>query len=99
MTKTGACGPDQAGHLTQCDLFHTIPELPTVALPGSATGDGKTLGWVRIHWFELVTLILLCFNLWFTSAVLHALKETNRQLAFLTRLRWGAHEPESPTEQ
>jgi len=34
--------------------------------------------WVILHWFELGTLVLLCLNLWFVSAVLSALRETNR---------------------
>jgi hypothetical protein len=46
------------------------------------------VGWVIIHWFELGTLALLCLNLWFVSSVLNALRETNRWLAFLTRVRW-----------
>ena len=57
------------------------------------------MGWVIIHWFELGTLALLCLNLWFVSSVLNALRETNRWLAFLTRVRWNeTHGPESPTE-
>ena len=47
------------------------------------------MGWVIIHWFELGTLALLCLNLWFVSSVLNALRETNRWLAFLTRVRWN----------
>ena len=46
------------------------------------------MGWANIHWFELGTLALLCLNLWFVSSVLNALRETNRWLAFLTRVRW-----------
>lgn len=46
------------------------------------------MNWVIIHWFELGTLVLLCLNLWFVSSVLNALRETNRWLAFLTRIRW-----------
>jgi hypothetical protein len=57
------------------------------------------VGWAIIHWFELGTLGLLCLNLWFVSSVLNALRETNRWLAFLTRVRWDeTHGPESPTE-
>jgi hypothetical protein len=41
-----------------------------------------------IHWFELGTLILLCLNLWFVSAVLNALRETNRWIGFLSRVQW-----------
>ena len=47
------------------------------------------VGWAIIHWFELGTLALLCLNLWFVSSVLNALRETNRWLAFLTRVRWN----------
>jgi hypothetical protein len=57
------------------------------------------VGWVIIHWFELGTLALLCLNLWFVSSVLNALRETNRWLAFLTRVRWDeTNGPESPNE-
>ena len=45
------------------------------------------MGWAIIHWFELGTLALLCLNLWFVSSVLNVLRETNRWLAFLTRVR------------
>lgn len=55
------------------------------------------VGWVIIHWFELGTLVLLCLNLWFVSLVLNALRETNRWLAFLTRVRWD--ELQGPTPQ
>ena len=44
--------------------------------------------WVRLHWFELGTLMLLCLNLWFVSAVLNALRETNRWIGFLSRIQW-----------
>jgi hypothetical protein len=44
--------------------------------------------WVIIHWFELGTLVLLCLNLWFVSSVLNALRETNRWIAFLSRVQW-----------
>jgi hypothetical protein len=57
------------------------------------------VGWVIIHWFELGTLALLCLNLWFVSSVLNVLRETNRWLAFLTRVRWDeTHGPEGPIE-
>jgi hypothetical protein len=56
--------------------------------------------WAIVHWFELGTLVLLCLNLWFVFSVLNALRETNRWLAFLSRVRWDeTHEPESPNEQ
>jgi hypothetical protein len=51
-------------------------------------GRRRGVGWVIIHWFELGTLALLSLNLWFVSAVLNALRETNHWLAFLTRVRW-----------
>ena len=44
--------------------------------------------WVILHWFELGTLVLLCLNLWFVSTVLNALRETNRWIAFLSRVQW-----------
>jgi len=57
------------------------------------------VSWVIIHWFELGTLVLLCLNLRFIFSVLNTLRETNRWLALLSRIRWDqAHEPESPTE-
>lgn len=46
------------------------------------------MGWIVTHWFELTTLVLLCLNLWFVSAVLNALRETNRWLSFLSGLQW-----------
>jgi hypothetical protein len=54
------------------------------------------VGWVIIHWFELGTLLLLCLNLWFVSLVLNALRETNRWLAFLTRVRWDEQQGPMP---
>jgi hypothetical protein len=48
----------------------------------------RGVGWVIVHWFELGTLVLLCLNLWFVCSVLNTLRETNRWLAFLTRVRW-----------
>jgi hypothetical protein len=57
----------------------------------------RGVGWVIIHWFELGTLALLSLNLWFVSTVLNTLRETNRWLAFLTRVRWDeTHGPNSP---
>jgi hypothetical protein len=54
--------------------------------------------WIIIHWFELSTLTLLCLNLWFVSAVLNALRETNRWLSFLSSIQWDqTHGPESPS--
>jgi hypothetical protein len=44
--------------------------------------------WIIIHWFELSTLTLLGLNLWFVSAVLNALRETNRWLSFLSGIQW-----------
>jgi len=46
------------------------------------------VAWAITHWFELGTLALLCLNLWFVSSVLQALRDTNRWLAFLTRIQW-----------
>jgi hypothetical protein len=60
-------------------------------------GRHNVVGWVIIHWFELGTLVLLCLNLWFVSSVLNALRETNRWLAFLSRVRWD--ETQSPEKK
>jgi hypothetical protein len=49
------------------------------------------VGWAIFHWFELGTLALLCLNLRFVSSVLKALRETNRWLAFLTRVQCMRH--------
>jgi hypothetical protein len=46
------------------------------------------LSWIIIHWFELSTLMLLFLNLWFVSAALATLRETNRWLAFLSSVQW-----------
>ena len=52
--------------------------------------------WVTMHWFELGTLVLLCLNLWFVFVVLNALGETNRWIAFLSRIQWEqTSEPEA----
>ena len=52
--------------------------------------------WVTMHWFELGTLVLLCLNLWFVFVVLNALRETNRWIAFLSRIQWEqTREPEA----
>ena len=50
--------------------------------------ETKVSAWVIIHWFELGTLVLLGLNLWFVSAVLNALRETNRWIVFLSRVQW-----------
>jgi hypothetical protein len=51
--------------------------------------DGaRDVYWMIAHWFEVSTLVLLCFNLWFVSTVLNALRETNRWLAFLSGIQW-----------
>jgi hypothetical protein len=58
------------------------------------------VGWTITHWFELLTLLLLCLNLWFVTSVLNELRETNRWLALLTRVHWDeTHEPITPSEQ
>jgi len=44
--------------------------------------------WIIIHWFELSTILLLCLNLWFVTAVLNALRDTNRWLSFLSGIQW-----------
>jgi hypothetical protein len=56
--------------------------------------------WLVIHWFEVGTLVLLCLNLWFVSSVLNTLRETNRWLVFLSRIRWNeTHGSETPNER
>jgi hypothetical protein len=76
---------------------HTSP------LKRERTDDRKEncdVGWVIIHWFELGTLVLLCLNLWFVTSVVRALRETNRWLAFLTRIRWDeTHGPAGSPEE
>ena len=52
--------------------------------------------WVVLHWFELGTLALLCLNLWFVSSVLGALRETNRWIAFLSRIQWEHTQEPAP---
>ena len=59
----------------------------------------RDVNWAIIHWFEKGTLVLLCFNLWFVSSVLGTLRETNRGLAFLTRVRWDERGPADPTDR
>jgi hypothetical protein len=54
------------------------------------------LNWIIFHWFELGTLVLLCLNLWFVSAVLNALRETNRWIAFLSSVQWEQAQGSSP---
>ena len=55
--------------------------------------------WIVIHWFELTTLALLCLNLWFVSAVLNALRETNRWLSFLSGIQSeSTRTPELPRD-
>ena len=46
------------------------------------------MDWILIHWFELSTLVLLFLNLWFVTAVLSTLRETNRWLSFLSNIEW-----------
>ena len=66
-------------------------------IPPREARRGRDVGWVIIHWFELGTLTLLCLNLWAVSSVLHGLRDTNRWLAFLTRIRWDETDtPEGP---
>lgn len=42
--------------------------------------------WIRLHWFELTALFLLCLNFWFVYSVLHVLRETNRWLYLLSTM-------------
>ena len=39
--------------------------------------------WIRTHWFELITLVLLCLNLWFVFEVLKALGAVKEGLVVL----------------
>lgn len=39
--------------------------------------------WIRAHWFELITLVLLCLNLWFVLEVLQVLSAVKEALAVL----------------
>jgi hypothetical protein len=72
----------------------------------SAPSDRETverspkLDWILIHWFELSTLILLFLNLWFISAVLSTLRETNRWLSFLSNIEWEqTRNPRAPDDR
>lgn len=94
--------PTGATTLNRHCVSPATAELLTFA-PARTPQRGKhqegSVGWVIIHWFELGSLALLCLNLWFVSSVLNVLRETNRWLAFLTRVRWDEiHGPEGPIE-
>ena len=39
--------------------------------------------WIVIHWFELITLVLLCLNLWFVFEVLKVLRAVKDCLMLL----------------
>ena len=39
--------------------------------------------WIRIHWFELLSLALLCLNLWFVFEVLKVLGAVKDALMLL----------------
>ena len=39
--------------------------------------------WIRTHWFELITLVLLCVNLWFVWKVLKVLRAASEMLILL----------------
>ncbi|MBV8893337.1 MAG: hypothetical protein JO266_15435 [Acidobacteria bacterium] len=41
--------------------------------------------WVRVHWFELSTLVLLCLNLWFVFEVLKVMRAVKEALLLLAR--------------
>jgi hypothetical protein len=58
-------------------------------LCGEPSTGARNVDWIIIHWFELSTLMLLCLNLWFVSAVLSTLRETNRWLSFLSNVQWN----------
>jgi len=68
----------------------------SVTIQRARTGEAKVIDWVRLHWFELATLVLLSLNIWFVFAVLNALRETNRWIALLSRLYWEEQTNEPP---
>ena len=39
--------------------------------------------WIVIHWFELITVVLLCLNLWFVFEVLKVLRAVKDCLMLL----------------
>ena len=39
--------------------------------------------WIVVHWFELITLVLLCLNLWFVFEVLKVLRAVKDCLMLL----------------
>jgi hypothetical protein len=41
--------------------------------------------WVRIHWFELLSLVLLCLNLWFVFQMLKVMSAVKDALLFFAR--------------
>ena len=41
--------------------------------------------WIRLHWFELSTLLLLGLNLWFVAKVLSVLRAVQDGLILLAR--------------
>jgi len=107
-TGPGACRCSGRSNRRQTLYRHCVSppetELLTFAPDRTPSSTGgiirrRSVGWVIIHWFELGTLALLCLNLWFVSSVLNVLRETNRWLAFLTRVRWDEiHGREGPIE-
>ncbi len=54
--------------------------------------------WIVIHWFELITLVMLCLNLWFVLLVLNTLRKTNHWLSFLSHVHWDQTHADSPNE-
>jgi hypothetical protein len=72
-------------------------DLRLSALP--KTLSEPELDWIVIHWFELSTLMLLCLNLWFISAVLSTLRETNRWLSFLSTYQWEQAQNSTPSKR
>jgi hypothetical protein len=42
--------------------------------------------WIRIHWFEILALVLLGFNLWFVWEVLTVLQRVKDALLLLGEL-------------
>jgi hypothetical protein len=43
------------------------------------------MNWIRLHWFELSTLLLLGLNLWFVAKVLSVLRAVQDGLILLAR--------------
>ena len=51
--------------------------------------------WIRVHWFELLALILLGFNLWFVREILTVLRRVKDALLLLGELISERNPPKS----